>query len=202
VLNDLAANAAGEGIARHGDELRRSHRTKSFLGRLLGVQTEDAAYRKGAEGEQLVGKQLAKLGPGWHVLHSIPIGSKGTDIDHLVIGPAGSFSLNTKNHQGGHVTVYADGVVVNRRQTRYLEASRSEARKVSRILERAVGYPVDVTPVVVVIADSFAPKEQPVDVRVVARKRIRQWFEALPKILDVETVEGIYAAARRPETWT
>jgi hypothetical protein len=202
VLNDLAANAAGEGIARHGDELRRSHRTKSFLGRLLGVQTEDAAYRKGAEGEQLVGKQLAKLGPGWHVLHSIPIGSKGTDIDHLVIGPAGSFSLNTKNHQGGHVTVYADGVVVNRRQTRYLEASRSEARKVSRILERVVGYPVDVTPVVVVIANSFAPKEQPVDVRVVARKRIRQWFEALPKILDVETVEGIYAAARRPETWT
>jgi hypothetical protein len=202
VLNDLAANAAGEGIARHGDELRRSHRTKSFLGRLLGVQTEDAAYRKGAEGEQLVGKQLAKLGPGWHVLHSIPIGSKGTDIDHLVIGPAGSFSLNTKNHCRGHVTVYADGVVVNRRQTRYLEASRSEARKVSRILERVVGYPVDVTPVVVVIADSFAPKEQPVDVRVVARKRKRQWFEALPKILDAETVEGVYAAARRPETWT
>jgi hypothetical protein len=47
----------------------------------------------------LVAGQLDKLmrrDPRWRCRHSIPVGSNGADIDHLVIGPGGVFTLNTK----------------------------------------------------------------------------------------------------------
>jgi hypothetical protein len=59
---------------------------------VLGVHTDAAAWSKGEKGEELVGKRLEKLGSTWKVIHSIPIGSKGTDIDHVVIGPGGVFT--------------------------------------------------------------------------------------------------------------
>ena len=31
------------------------------------------------------------------------LGEKGSDIDHVIIGPGGVFTLNTKNHTGGNV---------------------------------------------------------------------------------------------------
>ncbi|MBG6212216.1 hypothetical protein RCH23_000129 [Cryobacterium sp. CAN_C3] len=43
---------------------------------------------------------LSKLGPEWTVLHAVPVGSGSSDIDHVVIGPAGVFTINTKNHTG------------------------------------------------------------------------------------------------------
>ena len=77
----------------------------------------------------LVGKRLVKLGPAWRVLHSIPVGSRGTDIDHLVIGPGGVFSLNTKNHLGQRVWVHTDVVKVNGQSRNYLRVSEHEAQK-------------------------------------------------------------------------
>ena len=81
--------------------------------RLLGITAGDGAYRKGGKGERLVAKRLAKLGEEWLVLHSIPVGDKGTDIDHLVMGPGGVFSLNTKNHSGQRVWVHTHAFRVN-----------------------------------------------------------------------------------------
>ena len=93
----------GEGVARQAEELRRARPVLSALRRVLGVHVGDGAYWKGGKGERLVGKRLAKLGHEWRVLHSIPIGGRGTDVDHLVIGPGGVYSLNTKNHSGKKV---------------------------------------------------------------------------------------------------
>ena len=101
-----------------------------------------------------MGKRLAGLGDEWRVLHSIPVGDKGTDIDHLVLGPGGVFRLNTKNHSGQRVWVHTQAFKVNgSSHNDYLRASRAEARKASRLLGSASGLPVEVTGVIVVIAD-------------------------------------------------
>jgi hypothetical protein len=39
---------------------------------------------------------VSKPTPEWTVLHSVPVGTGSTDIDHIAIGPAGVFTLNTK----------------------------------------------------------------------------------------------------------
>jgi hypothetical protein len=49
---------------------------------------------RGAEGERKVGAILEDLGPDWHVLHGVYLG-RG-DIDHVLVGPGGTFTIETK----------------------------------------------------------------------------------------------------------
>ncbi len=198
---DLAANAPGQGVRAEAVAASRAHPFLTALGLLLGVQTRGAAWAKGGRGEVLVGKQLAKLGTEWRVLHSIPVGSKGTDIDHLVIGPGGVFCLNTKNHQGQQVWVRTDVVKVNGQSQNYLRVSEHEAQKASRILSAACGFGVDVTGVVVILADTFDVKREPIRARVVSRREIARWLRRQSPVLDTRDIDAIFAVARRSTTW-
>jgi hypothetical protein len=171
---------------------------------LLGVHTEERAWRVGAKGEQLVAGQLERLGPSWHVIHSVTLSETGTDLDHLVIGPAGVFCLNTKSHPDAKVWVAGDTFLVNghRPEHNYVRASRSEGRKVSRVLTAACGFDVAVQPVVVVVnAAGLEVKEQPVDVRICSRRRIIEWLRSQPQVLSLEQVAVVFSVARRSTTW-
>jgi hypothetical protein len=98
---DLAMNRPGQAARRKAQELQRAAPVRSFVARLLRVLTDERAWRVGADGEEEVGGRLRKLGNAWHVLHvlhAVPVGTNGGDIDHVVIGPPGVFTLNTKNH--------------------------------------------------------------------------------------------------------
>ena len=105
-------------------ELRREAPIKSVLARLLGSPREERDWVVGADGEDEVAWRLRKFGDGWHVIHSVPAGEKGADIDHVVIGPAGVFTLNTKNHSKHRVPVTQGGVYVNGERTDYFRNSR------------------------------------------------------------------------------
>ena len=90
-----------------------------------------AAWRVGAEGEEEVARRLGRLSEGWRVLHSIPVGEKGSDIDHVVIGPPGVFTLNTKNHIRSNVWVTETTFMVNGQKREYFRNSRHEAKRAS-----------------------------------------------------------------------
>jgi hypothetical protein len=55
-------------------------------------------WERGARGEEKIGRLLEGLGDGWFSLHDINTG-RG-NIDHVVIGPAGLFTIETKSHRG------------------------------------------------------------------------------------------------------
>jgi Nuclease-related domain len=56
-------------------------------------------WGRGAAGEELVGEVLDGLRErGWFALHDVQIG-RG-NIDHVLIGPAGIFTIETKSHRG------------------------------------------------------------------------------------------------------
>src|SRR5947209_4421219 len=97
----LVTSKAGQSAARRAAEEHAKDPWRARIGRLLGVHTDERAWRVGAKGEQLVGRELAKLAsPPWYVFHDIPIGGRGANVDHLVIGPGGVFSVNAKNLTG------------------------------------------------------------------------------------------------------
>jgi len=176
---DLADNRAGAAVRAKALEARRDEPVWTLLARVAGLHTEERAWRLGAKGEELVGKGLAKLGPRWHVLHSIPIGDSA-DIDHLVIGPAGVFSLNAKHHKYATVSVESDVVTVNGHPHPYVEESRHEARHVGRVLSEAIGASIAAHGVVVVVnAGSFTVRRQPEDVIVTDRRRLQPWLLSL-----------------------
>ena len=55
-------------------------------------------HDRGAAGEEKVGSLLELLGGGWRVIHDVSLG-RG-NVDHIVIGPPGVFTVETKSHPG------------------------------------------------------------------------------------------------------
>ena len=88
---------------------------------------------RGAAGERKVGAILEGLAPDWHVLHGVWLG-RG-DIDHVLVGPGGTFTVETKSNRG-HIPVEA----IDARML-------SQAYAESKLLEKVSG--LDVTPLLV-----------------------------------------------------
>ncbi|HEY3407381.1 MAG TPA: hypothetical protein VGK53_04330, partial [Propionicimonas sp.] len=84
---DLADNVPGQAArARAREELADMRDRKgtfmTFLARGLDVKTDERSWRVGADGEETVGARLEKLrADGWRILHSVPVGNRGSDID-------------------------------------------------------------------------------------------------------------------------
>jgi hypothetical protein len=182
---DLAGNRPGAGVRAKAIELRRSEPVWTLLARVAGVHTEERAWRVGARGEELVGKELAKLGPDWRVLHSVPLGDHGPDVDHLVIGAGGVFTLNAKNHKYAAVSVNGDLVTVNGYPQLYVQKSRHEARRVGHILSDALGVHIPTRGVVVIAnAGHFSIRERPCGVQVIDKRGLRRFLRSLPRLYD------------------
>jgi hypothetical protein len=55
---------------------------------------------RGATGEEQVGGLLDQLeGEEWRVMHDVSLGGHG-NVDHVIVGPAGVFTVETKSHPG------------------------------------------------------------------------------------------------------
>ncbi len=203
---DLAGRRPGEGLRvqaeREWEARKQQSRLLAYAGRILDVHTDERAWRRGADGEEEVGAALAKLvSRGWFALHSVPVGKRGSDIDHVVIGPGGVFTINTKNHRGKRVSVSSRGVWLSGHRQHYLRNSEHEATRASRLLSDACGFPVMVSGVLVIFAGDLHRKEQPQDVTVLAAGELRRWLKKRPQVLDAGTVAAVYEQARRGEIW-
>jgi hypothetical protein len=202
---DLASHRAGAKAREQALALKQAAPVRTFLARALGVHTDERAWRVGADGEELVAAQLQRLvkkDPRWRFLHAIPVGTKGSDIDHVVVGPGGVFTLNAKHHRGGSVWVRRDTFMVNGQRFPYIRNSRHEASRASRLLTQACGFAVHARGVVVPVgADHLSVKDPPVDVAIVNRMALRDWLRRRPVILTDDQVACAFEAARRSTTW-
>jgi len=208
---DLASNRPGQGVRELADAelaaMKERSRVGTFIARTFDMKTDERAWRMGAGGEETVGGRLEKLVKhGWHVLHAVPVGDRGADIDHVVIGPGGVFTVNTKSHPDGRVWVGRNSVRVNGHAVPYLRNSRFEAQRAERLLSAAVGFPVPVRPALVFLTGTLIPnvtiKTAPDDVVILDRTDIPGAFKRSSRKLAAEQVARIYDQARRSTTWT
>lgn len=203
---DLAQNRAGAAAREQALQRRAEAPVKTTLARVLGVHTDERAWRIGADGEEKVASRLEKMvakHPGWRVLHAVPVGTRGSDIDHVVLGPAGVFTINTKHHPNAKSFVSGDTVLINGAKTTYVRNSRYEADRTQRLLSEAVGFEVPVQGVVCLVGCiEFKMKRQPRDVHVTTRMRLADWLGAHGPTLAPDAVEAIFDRARRSTTWT
>ncbi|MFC5251258.1 nuclease-related domain-containing protein [Streptomyces nigrescens] len=199
--DDLALNPPGEALRQKLREVSPS-RFAWIVARLLRRKTEADSWRKGLEGERLIGRELARLArAGWQVLHSIPL-PREVDIDHLLIGPGGVFCINTKHHRDASIWVGDDVVKVNHGQARpYVRKARHEALRAGRAISRRCGFAVEVQPALVFVGAKqvdVVPTLQ--DVRVIRGREVAA-LGPLRGALKPEEVELIYTAARDRRTW-
>jgi hypothetical protein len=206
-IQALSSRSAGYAVAAkclqvQADAEARDPSLKTAYG--VRLDPEARSWYIGALGEIEVGRMLASLGPEWFVRHSIPIGADTTDVDHLVIGPGGVFAINTKHHRGAAVWVGDHVLRINNSNTAYLNIAQGEGIDVARRLQRKVGFPVAVTPVLAVlnarpVTDRRAPANR--RVQVVDASQIVAWLLAQPRSLDDASLGLIKLAAEEPETW-
>jgi hypothetical protein len=204
--DDLAASKPGSAALARSRELRRERPLLSTAADLLGFRPAARRFAIGAQGERIVGRRLDRWAGrhGWHVLHAVPVGRNGADIDHVVIGPFGVVTINTKV-TGTSVWVGQHGLKLGGTTVDYLRKSRAERARAGRLLAHAVGARVPVQSVIVFVGARRFTKARggPRDVVVLAAPRdLRRWLRRQGTVLEAGQVEALYAAARQAETWS
>lgn len=130
---------------------------------------------RGATGEEQVGGLLDQMcDPGWRVIHDATFG-RG-NIDHILIGPPGIFTIETKSHPGPIRVARLHGGMLN------------QARAQQSAIERVTGE--DVEPLIVF---SRAWVDRPMarrrGVRVVPARMLVRYLAKLPPRLSRREIE-------------
>lgn len=198
--DDLARNRPGDAVRRKIQELQPNPVLRLIDRWRAG--SDIRSWADGLTGERLTARKLSRLQRrGWFTLHAIQWAS-GADIDHLVIGPAGVFSINSKRHRGKTVWYGDTAITVNGASTRHIAVSQSEARRVSRALSRRCGVDVPVRPVISVVhAAKLTVKGANPPVLVLSVEHLDRVLSGLSPLLSPEQVAHIYGVARDARTW-
>jgi hypothetical protein len=163
---------------------------------------EGRNWFRGALAELAVGEMLAKLGPRWTVLHAVPVGRRGADIDHVVVGPAGVFTVNTKNHSGQNVWVLDRQLYVAGTPCNHVRNSEHEATRAAKLLSSALGWPVPVRAVVAVFDPArLNIRRQPPAVDVIEARKLVRWLKRKPDVLSDAQLAEIESVIGTPATW-
>jgi len=202
---DLAGNVAGEAAREQALAAKEAAPVRTLVARVMRVHTDERAWRIGADGEEKVAAQFDKVlkkDPRWQFIHAIPVGTRGSDIDHLVIGPGGVFTVNTKNHPNAKLWVGGDTFLVNGNRQPYVRNARHEAARAAKLLTEACGFPVHVEGVIAPVnAIEVTIKTAPKDVHVVPRRQIAKWLLRHGDVLSHDQQTELFDAARRSTTW-
>ena len=111
------------------------------------------SFFKGARGEEVVAGLLARLPDDWHVFHDFEAGRY--HVDHVLIGPAGVFAVETKNWRDS-VTLESGELIVGGHVPSHPPIAQvtAESKAVKAALERA-GWTGEVIPVACFASGTF-----------------------------------------------
>lgn len=129
-----------------------------YIKRFFEFYNKRKKLRLGYDGEVAVGQELNQLmRKGYHVYHDFS--ANGFNIDHIVIGPAGVFAVETKGRSKpliGNAKDEARAIYDGKSlkfptwtETKPLEQAKNQAEWLARFLTKAVGGRVEVIPVLV-----------------------------------------------------
>jgi len=156
------------------------------LGRLWSVLRRSRRLRYDYEAELVAGQELNGLGGhGYYVFHDVPLGERAAKVDHVLVGPAGVFAVQTearaKRGAQAEREVTYDGASLcfaQRRETAPLERAIAQAGRMRDWLAAEVGEPLPVQPVVVL--PGWRVRRTDVSgMPVLAASRIRHYFGRL-----------------------
>ena len=175
------------------------------LARALGnspLHPDARSGYSGALGEIVVANALAQLGAEWTVLHAVQVGSGSADIDHVILGPGGIFTITTKNHSGKKIWIGGSTFLVNGYKQEHMRNSAHEAERAARLLSNVTGRPVSVTPLIVVInpASITTGRKRP-RVTVISSTTLMRWLVKRPRMLSDRAVAHFSMFAEERSTW-
>jgi hypothetical protein len=123
--------------------------------RVIRLRPRMKALRLGMEGERVVGQFLDRLASkGYRVFHDVP--GEGFNIDHVLIGPAGAFTIETKTRSKpvrGDARVSYDGRSISvagfEPERDAVVQAKAQARWLSTLIAESTERRLYVRPVIV-----------------------------------------------------
>ena len=197
---DLAWQRAGHGVLAHIFTQLNAASAYAQHGSDGEAPAELVSWARGFLGEEHVAAELSLLDENWRVLHSVPVGARGSDIDHLVFGPTGVFAINTKRLTSG-LDVNGDAMFTGGAYQRYGQSSILEAARVQEALGTWWPFGVLAKPLLVVVGGSVKIRNPHPSVPVLESGSLRNWLHRQPRVLNQEDVERLYTAARSSAVW-
>lgn len=163
--------------------------TVSVATAVFGRRQSTEAWRIGAEGERRTAKALDKLPPSYRVLHDLPMPRSRANIDHVVVGPTGVFTIETKNYKHGVKikggNVYSAG--------RKLDGAVAQAKKQTDAVAVTTG--ASVTPIVCVHGEGVSVDwfQKPVidGVRFCSGRALAKTITKRTAVLSAEAIEEL-----------
>lgn len=189
---------------------------RSLLSRLFGADPLSRDARRpfsGALAEIALADSLAALGPDWTVVHSVPVGGALPEqylaIDHLVIGPAGIFTITLHSHAGQDIWVGERTFLVDDERLGHLPVAEESALVVSGLLEAALavavgGTAVDILVTPCIVVDSPATMrvcQRTGRIQVTTARDFTAWLASLPRLFSPAVVDTLSAVALQASTW-
>lgn len=155
-----------------------------------------------AVGEVAVADALTQLGEEWLVLHAVPVGKDGTDVDHIAVGPPGVYTISVRHHPGRALWVGGGVLLVDGDRMPYIRACEFEAVRAAQLMSDAVGERVEVAPCLVIVGSrSMTVARPPRRVAIVTPRELRPWLRSLPAVFTAGQLARFRAAASEAETW-
>lgn len=111
----------------------------AWISKLFLPSQQEVAWRKGAEGEEAVGRVLDGLGPPSRALHDLRIPGSRANIDHVLIATTGVWTVDAKNYTG-KIETRRRGTelwVQGRNRSKLLDQARRQTTVVSNALRSA-----------------------------------------------------------------
>jgi len=171
---------------------------------IVKASPEALGWMRGIRGEVAMARQLERLGAEWTVLHSVPVGGGGSDLDHLVVGPTGVYPINTRRFIGKSVRAAGSGFLVDGRPCDDLRSSDVEAQRVDRVLG-AFGIATTVTPIIAISGAKALTVEEPTwngrRIGVVSIERVVHGIRKRPATLVALEVTRIAQLLGDPAAW-
>ena len=163
-----------------GQHVRAEANRRGWL-RFLGgrFKRDHRAWEQGAEGEEIVGEILESLvADGWQVVHDVSFG-RG-NIDHVVVGPGGLFTVETKSRRGR--------ILLDNLDPKMLAQSYGE----KKTLERITGMEVEA---LLVFSHAYVIDRVPAKrrgVTILPARMLAGYFSRRRPAISVEQADEIY----------
>ena len=179
---DLSENRPGEQLEARAEALEAGQEPAPAGPGFAGKRAF-SGWDVGVQGEHTVAEELDELvalDPRWAYINAIPVGTNGSDIDHLVVGPGGVFTINAEPHHGG----------------------RDEAERAGMLLSATARTAITARGVIVPVGGAeLTVNEQPADAQVVEALHLIDFLIGQSEVLDAYTIALVLTCARLSSTW-
>lgn len=170
-----------------------------FMAKIIKLWTKFKNIKLGRDGEKIVGQSLEQMREvGYKVFHDIVVDGM-FNIDHIIVGPAGAFTIETKvrskfsgiqkiKRDGDNMKI--DGLGIDRST---IFQAKSQAYWLQEYISDSTGIKMDVRPVVIFPDWFIEPQPRGADVWVLNQKALPSFLKNEKDIIDADRINLISA---------